>query len=119
MKVNMENIFDFESQICTNRQQSEKLLGLGLKKEMADCYLHIDSEGTTPVPRPYREIMKDLEGLNFDAEIVPAWSLHMLIKIGCHKGIGIVVADRAFDSIISLIEKRVQNGVFNKDYLAV
>ena len=40
MKVNMENIFDFETQICTNRQQSEKLLGLGLKKEMADCYLY-------------------------------------------------------------------------------
>ena len=99
MKVNMENIFDFESQICTNRQQSEKLLGLGLKKEMADCYLHIDSDGTTPVPRPYREIM--------------------LIKIGFHKGIGIVVADSAFDSIIKKKEKRVQNGVFNKDYLAV
>ena len=115
----MENIFDFESQICTNRQQSEKLLELGIKKEIADCYLYIDSEGTTPVPRPYREIMKDLEGLNFDAEIVPAWSLHMLIKIGFNKGIGIVVADSAFDFIISLIEKRVQNGVFNKDYLAV
>lgn len=104
----MENIFDFESQICTNRQQSEKLLELGHKKEMADCYLHIDSEGTTPVPRPYCEIMKDLEGLNFDVEILPAWSLHMLINIGFHKGIGIIVADSAFDSTISLIEKRVQ-----------
>jgi hypothetical protein len=86
---------------------------------MADCYLYIDSENIISVPSPYREIMEDLDGLNFDAEIVPAWSLHMLIKIGFHKGIGIVVADSAFDSIISLIEKRVQNGVFNKDYLAV
>ena len=28
--------FNFKSQICTSREQSEKLLALGLKKETAD-----------------------------------------------------------------------------------
>ena len=28
----------FKSQICTTREQSERLLALGLKKETADCY---------------------------------------------------------------------------------
>ena len=116
MKVNMENIFDFETQICTNRQQSEKLLELGLKKEIADCYLHIDSEGTTPVPRPYREIMKDLEGLNFDAEIVPAWSLHRLIELS---GMGIIetTTDNIYDKVIQYIEYRIKCESFNKEYL--
>ena len=27
----------FNSQICTSREQSERLLALGLKKETADC----------------------------------------------------------------------------------
>ena len=48
---------------------------------------------------------------------LPAWSLHRLVEIGFHKGIGIVVANNAYDSIISLIEKRINNGVFNKEYL--
>jgi hypothetical protein len=28
---------EFKSQICTTKEQSEKLLALGLKKETADC----------------------------------------------------------------------------------
>ena len=54
---------------------------------------------------------------NSDWEQIPAWSLHRLVEIGFHKGIGIVIANNAYDSIISLIEKRIKNGVFNKEYL--
>ena len=32
----METKFNFNSQVCTSREQSEKLLALGLKKETAD-----------------------------------------------------------------------------------
>ena len=28
----------FNSQICTTREQSERLIALGLKKETADCH---------------------------------------------------------------------------------
>ena len=34
----METKFNFKSQICTDRNQSERLLALGLKKETADMY---------------------------------------------------------------------------------
>lgn len=113
----MEADFNFETQVCTSKEQSEHLLSLGIKTETADCYLYIDSEGITPVVRPYCEIMEKLDILPFDAEIVPAWSLHRLIKIGFHKGIGIVPSNNAFGCVISIMEKRIQNGVFNKNYL--
>ena len=41
--------FNFKSQICTTKEQSERLLSLGLKKETADMCSRIDIEndGTT------------------------------------------------------------------------
>lgn len=36
--------FNFKSQICTSRSQSEQLLALGLKKETADCYYWQETE---------------------------------------------------------------------------
>lgn len=30
---------EFNSQICTTKEQSERLLALGLKKETADCVI--------------------------------------------------------------------------------
>lgn len=39
------NSFNFKSQIATSREQSERLLALGLKKETADCcYYYYDGE---------------------------------------------------------------------------
>lgn len=40
--------FNFNSQVCTDRNQSERLLALGLKKETADCTLipSCDNDGT-------------------------------------------------------------------------
>ena len=40
----METNFNFKSQICTTREQSERLLSLGLKKETADmCYRYVNT----------------------------------------------------------------------------
>ena len=36
--------FNFKSQICTTREQSERLLALGLKKETADMHHYMWSE---------------------------------------------------------------------------
>ena len=59
----------FNSQICTTREQSERLLALGLKKETADMwYPHFAK--TCPLP------LVD-EVLNSDD--IPAWSLSRLI----------------------------------------
>ena len=38
----METKFNFKSQTCTDRNQSERLLALGLKKETADmCWVNL------------------------------------------------------------------------------
>lgn len=59
--------FNFNSQICTSREQSEKLLSLGLKKETADmCWMYGEVLSCNPP-----ELTVDF----------PAWSLHRLIEM--------------------------------------
>lgn len=64
----------FNSQICTTREQSERLLSLGLKKETADMFIGINWGN---------ELAYDNNGGytgNLDT-IIPAWSLHRLIEM--------------------------------------
>ena len=62
----------FNSQICTTREQSERLLSLGLKKETADMVLipSCDWDGTDVI-RVGALWLKD-------SWSSPAWSLHRL-----------------------------------------
>jgi hypothetical protein len=65
--------FNFKSQICTSRVQSERLLALGLKKETADM-----------VYEPFAETSILLEDSMWDVNcdlVIPAWSLHRMIKM--------------------------------------
>lgn len=65
------SIFNFKSQICTTREQSERLLALGLKKETADCcYYYYDGE----------YLIAFAEDAKYPSDI-PAWSLHRLIEM--------------------------------------
>lgn len=86
----MEN-FEFKSQICTTREQSERLLKLGFKKETADMVwikelaldevVHCTYDAETYMLRP----IDYLEGESHRGYI-PAWSLHRLIEIlGPHR----------------------------------
>jgi hypothetical protein len=89
---------NFDTQIATSVEQSIRLLTLGLKKESADMYysrLDHNDEWTLFIGKPssYDAISEDY--------LLPAWSLTRLVKIGCHKGIGIVVADHAHDDCVS------------------
>ncbi len=64
--------FNFKSQICTSREQSERLLALGLKPETADMRWERISEKYAYYPStktPY--VSSD----------IPAWSLHRLIEM--------------------------------------
>ena len=68
----METKFNFKSQICTTREQSERLLELGLKKETADMRWERISEKYAYYPStktPYA------------SSDIPAWSLHRLIEM--------------------------------------
>ena len=73
----METKFNFNSAICTSKEQSERLLALGLKKETADCHWCYSDEK-----------WKMGEGCNSIACVhlypkyyIPAWSLHRLIEM--------------------------------------
>lgn len=119
----------FNSQICTTREQSERLLTLGLKKETADMQLvYSDSfkDGEIVLACPPDE----------DGDI-PAWSLHRLIemmpkKIGQFYRVFYNYAlnyeyddmsyvkftdSNIYDRCISCIECFIKEGYFPKEYL--
>lgn len=64
---------EFNSQICTTREQSERLLALGIKKETADCVIYYSSVRECD---RYVNKMSELESDEF-----PAWSLARLIEM--------------------------------------
>ena len=70
----------FKSQICTTREQSERLLALGLKKETADmAYLWYGrAEDDTPLLMDKPSIV--YQGIMTTHDL-PAWSLHRLIEM--------------------------------------
>ena len=105
---------EFNSQICTTREQSERLLALGLKKETADMFIGINWGN---------ELAYDNNGGytgNIDT-IIPAWSLHRLIEMALQDillcGISFVYAEDAYEKIIRIIESSIKDGRFRKEYL--
>lgn len=137
----METKFNFNSQICTTREQSELLLALGLKKETADMFyaaIHIGPEivgyQVLPIYNEYNfEIFPD---------DIPAWSLHRLIEMmpldvvpeGGFDNIFTLTKDPSgysveydgfsyyykkniYDTLIEGIEHLIKEGYFNKEYL--
>lgn len=69
----METKFNFKSQFCTSRFQSEHLLSLGLKKETADCaLLPLTDKITSVLVKPSTNDIKNT---------IPAWSLGRLIEM--------------------------------------
>ena len=71
----METKFNFNSQVCTSREQSDRLLALGLKKETADMVLVPSSrhDGSDVIRVRKSYLMSDYA--------IPAWSLHRLIEM--------------------------------------
>lgn len=64
----------FNSQICTSREQSERLLALGLKKETADMVWTHAYYGTWVVTASENPLYEE-------SDTVPAWSLGRLIEM--------------------------------------
>ena len=81
----MKTKFNFNSQICTTREQSERLLALGLKKETADMTIHIkNDDGWYVTAEPFYEWeydMNTIPSLEETEQILPAWSLHRLWEL--------------------------------------
>lgn len=122
--------FEFKSQICTTKEQSERLLKLGLKSETSDCTWfkrdnHAQWEWCTT---PYTEwIEKILPIVNVYTlrDIIPAWSMHRLIEImykgDTHRFISLSIhhenMESFYDLVIEHIEKLIEIDHFNKDFL--
>ena len=74
----------FNSQICTTKEQSERLLALGLKKETADMCINPTRELVYPFSYSEALTLYDNYGLSKIMEtdlLLPAWSLHRLIEM--------------------------------------
>ena len=138
--------FNFNSQICTTREQSELLLALGLKEETADMkypctreyYGGVLSEGTSSLP-----IIIDTEDDDITEYDTPAWSLHRLIEMMPldvvpeggfdniftltknypsgysveYDGFSYYHKKNIYDTLIEGIEHLIKEGYFNKEYL--
>lgn len=98
----MEESLKFNSQICTTKIQSQRLLDLGLKPETADMYIFDDE---VYIGKP-----------NIDD--IPAWSLHRLLCL-CDVTAMFTrdILETAYDGLINAIENIIKNGYFNKEYL--
>ena len=115
---------EFNSQICTTREQSERLLALGLKKETADMALVPLMEWDDCTAREYftgiyvARTKEDVERYNLD--YTSAWSLHRLIKLAYgnwDEDIVPIYLGNSYDMLIGRIEFQVKQGKFNKEYL--
>lgn len=131
----------FNSQICTSREQSERLLELGLKKETADmAYLWYGrAEDDTPLLMDKPSIV--YQGIMTTHDL-PAWSLHRLIEmmpenvtsddwlgvsfdeVSYYHGAGegmigwkYYKIGNLYDCIIECYEWLIKDGYFNKEYL--
>ena len=88
---------NFSSQICTTREQSERLLALGLKKETADMTIHIKNDGGCYVTaEPFYE-WEDYDG---DERALVSF---------CGNGF--------FAAVVDAIEWLIKQVRFNKEYL--
>ena len=100
---------EFESQICTSREQSERLLALGLKRETADCVIMYYDGWHIGVA----------EDFDFDKDPVePAWSLHRLIEIaGIRAFSPVSTINGWYDDIIAQIQSSIHIGYIDEKYL--
>ena len=113
----METNFNFKSAICTSREQSERLLALGLKKETADMYYRFYDENTYEIIPTWETIWEDR---NDYKKIIPAWSLHRLLSLyNLHylEFMNEEEIESVYDIVIDAIEQAIKEGYFNKEYL--
>ena len=120
----------FKSQICTTKEQTKRLLELGLKPETADMYytnasLPFIKDDFHIVCKEYYQVDKEVNNEISPFTFIPAWSLHRLLSIGIdgdymglwNININAKNVEDLFEQLIRLIEWTIKDGAFNKKYL--
>lgn len=114
---------EFKSQICTTVEQSDRLLGLGLKPETADMH-YLWGGYWHPVLEDWAHAVGDYP-FDFDSEEAqgewelrhrPAWSLHRLIEI-LDTNPCVFYTNCGYDNIIDRIEDYIKEGIIDTRYL--
>lgn len=127
--------FEFNSATCTSREQSERLLALGLKKETADMYytnagLPFIKDEFHLECKSFNELSNNLSEIS-PFTFIPAWSLHRLLflipeeinidgfKFPLRSDVIMRLedVDYMYERLIGIIERVIEQGYFNKDYL--
>lgn len=107
----------FTSQVSTTREQSERLLALGLRKETADMRYQIQYLDWGGVLKECTPSLEPYPPLNND-RFIPAWSLHRLIEIYDKTCIfWSDCFDNPYEAMISRIANKIKWGELNKEYL--
>ena len=118
----METNFNFKSQIATDKNQSERLLALGIKKETADMYLQsvLNDEWSpfVPIAFPYSDRPEEIIAPDI-VNVIPAWSLHRLLMMTTNKRKVMLIRCESdlYDVVIKKIECEIKKGNFNNEYL--
>lgn len=136
---------NFKSQICTTREQSKRLLAMGVKQETADMSIPIkDNPNLYCSARPYHDWNGYWKRNRF---VIPAWSLSRLLEMipksieqgnrpntdldinsdgmywfVTYEELGYDVKHQEmkrdlFDAVIATVQWLIDNGHLNKEYL--
>lgn len=107
-------IKEFNSQVCTTKEQSERLLALGIKKDTADCVMMYYDGWHIGVA----------EDFDFEKDPVePAWSLDRLISMindsytAEDYKVELYTKLNRYDEVIAQIQSLNHIGQFNKEFL--
>lgn len=125
--TDMETNFNFKSQICTSREQSERLIALGLKKETADMQYH--APHTLPYPIGHKCVGFPAWSLDRLRELIPE-NIFTGVRNQWHRVMynGVLTYEEGDDSLVSFREANIYNrcisciewlikeGYFNKEY---
>ena len=110
----MKEGMKFNSQICTSREQSERLLALGLKPETADMVLVPSSR------HDGSDVIRVRKSYLMEEDAIPAWSMHRMMCLVFNSGgtyVELFEDDDAYEILMYKIEMRIKDGYFNKEYL--
>ena len=125
---------NFNTKIATTREQSERLLALGVKPETADMSIVVkDATGHPLSTRPYHDWNTYWKNHGY---VIPPWSLSRLLEmmpeiVGelkfkiMYPVVGYFCSETGyfyseadiFENCIEMIAWLINNGHFNKEYL--